>query len=235
MTHPDDELSILGWMRRLVRAGAEVHVGWTHAIPVREAEARAVMSEVGVPPANLVFFDGVDGGICDQLPELLPSFRAWLDRVRPDFAACGAFEQGHLDHDGTHWLLGQAFAGPRFEIPFYHTYVTRLQRFNRFADPSGEFILEMDPEERAWKKRMARMYRSQRIWSLLVMYELGWTAVGRRPRLLWTERMRPVTAVDYRVPNLPAPLREKVERTARWRRWKAAMERIERETTPPSG
>ena len=49
------------------------------------------------------------------MPGLLSSFRAMMARVKPDRVVCGAFEQGHLDHDATHWLVTHSFDGPVFE------------------------------------------------------------------------------------------------------------------------
>ena len=61
MTHPDDEMSICAWIRRLTQNGNEVHISWTHSNAVREAEARAVAVLLGVPDRNLHFFGASDG------------------------------------------------------------------------------------------------------------------------------------------------------------------------------
>ena len=33
MTHPDDEISICAWIRRLTDAGVDVFLSWTHSTP----------------------------------------------------------------------------------------------------------------------------------------------------------------------------------------------------------
>ncbi|MEA2552601.1 MAG: hypothetical protein QOJ65_777, partial [Fimbriimonadaceae bacterium] len=140
MTHPDDEISICAWIRHLTQQGNEVHISWTHSNPTREAEARAVSLLLGVPNKHLHFLHSTDGRIPEEMPILLRKFQNLMDEVRPDRVCCGAFEQGHLDHDATNFLVRHSFHGPIFEIPFYHTYLTRFQRLNRFAHPAGEEV-----------------------------------------------------------------------------------------------
>ena len=111
MTHPDDEISICAWIKRLAQNGNPVYLNWTHSNPIREAEAIEVAGKLGVPKANLSFMGATDGNIRFEMAELLPKFQDLLDRVRPDRVACGAFEQGHLDHDATNWLVNRAFHG----------------------------------------------------------------------------------------------------------------------------
>lgn len=226
LTHPDDEISICIWIRRLVKAGAEVHLCWTHSNDIREAEARAVAKILGVPDERLTFFRAVDGSICDELRDLLPKFKELMARVQPDRVACGAFEQGHIDHDATNWLVNHSFEGPIFEVPFYHTYTVRLQTMNRFADPSGQEVIHLDKEERKLKTKIAKLYRSQNIWSVLCWYEL-WQITRLRPaELRKRELMRLQTHQDFTVPNLPAPLKARVEASGPWRRWRTAVERL---------
>jgi hypothetical protein len=117
--------------------GSEIHLSWTHRTPAREEEARAFAAEVGVPESNLHFHAGEDGRVCEQLGELLPSFQAMMAEVRPDVVVCAAFEQGHLDHDATHWLVTHSFDGPVFEYPMYHPYTRRIQTMGRFEEPAG--------------------------------------------------------------------------------------------------
>ena len=47
-THPDDELGIAVWVRRLTAAGAGVHLSWTHRTDAREREAREAAKVLGV-------------------------------------------------------------------------------------------------------------------------------------------------------------------------------------------
>lgn len=227
MTHPDDEISICAWMRRLVRQGNPVYVSWTHSIPVREQEARDVARMIGIPQEHLLFHGATDGSVCDEMGALRPTFQAMMDQVKPDRVACGAFEQGHLDHDATNWLVHQTFPGPVLEIPFYHTYLTRLQRLNRFSDPRGQHILPLEPDEQRFKKAIARQYPSQNIWRVLLGYEAWQTVQLRKIELAKTERMRYQTHSDFLNPNHPERLADAVRKSASWRRWEAAVRRAE--------
>ncbi|HMS54587.1 MAG TPA: PIG-L family deacetylase [Fimbriimonadaceae bacterium] len=234
MTHPDDEISVAGLLHRLMGLGIEIHLSWTHSTPVREAEARAVFSML--PPERLTFFGAPDGEIVEAIPDLLPRFVELITRVQPDRIACGAFEQGHLDHDATNLLvnlgslevgnLGTSAASPSpptpqipiFEAPFYHTYLTKLPRVGRFADPSDQEILELTSEEVEFKVKVARSYPSQRIWSNLIWANLRALVTGDGS-LSKTERLRLQTHRDFLTPNLPAPLRNRVQASAKWERW----------------
>ncbi|HLK14094.1 MAG TPA: PIG-L family deacetylase [Fimbriimonadaceae bacterium] len=223
MTHPDDEISVCAWIKRLTVAGVHVSMCWTHTLPKREAEARRVASMLGVKNDDLFFLHAPDGRICDHLAELLPAMREVVNRSRPDRIVCGAFEQGHLDHDSTNWLVHRAFDGPVFEVPFYHCYHTRLQNMNRFAHRTGGETLRLTKEEARFKRHIARQFPSQNIWTVLLWHEV-WQAVRLRPaRLSTREVMRLQTHTDFSIPNLPPRLREKVLKTRAWRRWVDAV------------
>ncbi len=225
MTHPDDEISICVWIKRLTDAGAEVHVNWTHSNPIREREGREVAKLLGVPHEHLNFMAATDGSVCDELAALKPQFAELMNRVQPDRVCTGGFEQGHLDHDATNWLVHQTFGGPVFEVPFYHPYTRKLQKMNTFADPTGQQVLDLTKEEWPIKVQVAKSYRSQNIWSVLWWYEV-WQVVRFKPIELRTrELMRRQTHLDFRKPNLPERLRIEVENSAQWRRWLAALDR----------
>ncbi|MBN9502533.1 MAG: hypothetical protein BGO01_17970 [Armatimonadetes bacterium 55-13] len=226
MTHPDDEISICAWIHRLVQAGVEVHMSWTHSHPVREQEARLSAELLGIPQDRLSFFSATDGSVCDELQTWRPHFQELMDRVAPTRVACGAFEQGHLDHDSTNWLVNQTFSGPVFEIPFYHTYAVRLQAMNRFADPAGQEVIHLTKEEQKLKLAVAKRYRSQNIWQVLWWYEV-WQMTRLRPaELRKREIMRLQTHRDFLTPNLPPALAKKVEASDSWGRWRAAINRL---------
>lgn len=236
LTHPDDELSIAIWIHRCVQTGAEVWLSWTHATETRKKEARAVAHMLGVRPDRLFFHKGTDGSVCDEMAALLPSFEAMMAHVRPDRVVCGAFEQGHLDHDATHWLVTHSFAGPVFEAPFYHAYMTRVQTINRFSDPRGQQTIRLTRDERRFKRALARQYPSQNIWSVLLWYELVHQGARLRPfRLAFSERLRPWSGAAYALPAHPPKLARKVRRSAKWRRWIRALRRAESEHPRASG
>jgi len=223
LTHPDDEISICAWIHRLVRSGNPVYMSWTHSNAIREREGREVARLLGVPQEHLFFFGATDGAVCDEIPKLEPRFQAMMKEVRPDRVCCGAFEQGHIDHDSTNYLVSRSFSGPILEIPFYHTYMTRLQRINRFSDARGEEVLHLDLDEQRLKKRIARLYPSQNIWSVLLSYE-AWQKARLRPvELAKSERMRFQTHRDYRKPNHPPHIERRLRRNKTWRRWRRAL------------
>ncbi len=233
MTHPDDEISICAWIKFLATQGNVIHVSWTHSTPTREREARAVMRELGVLDENLHFLYVPDGHVCHRLAQTLPAFRDLIEFVRPDRIACGAFEQGHLDHDATNWLVNQISRGPVFEIPFYHSYHTRLQTLNRFSHPFGEQVRRLNEADRRLKIRMARQYPSQTIWRVLTAYEL-WQRSMLRPARLWTdERMRLQTHRDFLVPNHGPRLSRKILKSPSWKLWTEAVKLAQALTTDP--
>jgi LmbE family N-acetylglucosaminyl deacetylase len=200
-----------------------VFVSWTHSNHTRESEARAVALLLGVPSDHLLFFGATDGGACDEIPQLQPRFAEVMARIRPDRVVCGAFEQGHIDHDTTNYLVNHTFDGPVFEVPFYHTYLTRLQRLNRFSTRTGEEIRELIPELQDFKKLIARQYPSQNIWKVLLWYEIYSKARLRPAVLIRTERMRLQTHVNFSAPNHPPRLAARVAKSAAWKRWLAAV------------
>ncbi|MFI5385224.1 MAG: PIG-L family deacetylase [Fimbriimonadales bacterium] len=223
MTHPDDEISICAWIKRLVENGNEVFLSWTHSTPRREREGRAAAALIGVPEDHLMFFGAPDGEVIDHVAYLIEEFRDWFLIVQPDRACCGAFEQGHLDHDATNFIVNQAFRGPVFEIPFYHTYLVRLQKINRFADPRGEEVRPLDAHQQEFKKLVAKQYPSTNIWSVLLWYELLQGSKLKRADLAKTERMRLQTHKDFLTANLPPRLAERVKKCPKWKRWEKAV------------
>ena len=227
-THPDDELAICAWLKRLVAQGADVHLSWTHRTDAREREAREMARAVGVPESNLIFHAGLDTHIAVQMPELLQGFREMVERVKPDRVFCAAFEQGHIDHDATHCLVRHAFDGPVFEFPMYHPYTRRIQTLGRFADPTGEEVLALTSEESVFKNRMSKRYRSQNIRSVVLWYTIYRALCLKPAGLRNAERLRPAGPADFLTPNLPEPLRSEVAASATWGRWVHAVQALDR-------
>jgi LmbE family N-acetylglucosaminyl deacetylase len=227
MTHPDDEISICAWIQTLAKQGNEVYISWTHHTPTREAEAKKVAGLLGVPDDRLFFHGAPDGAVCEHLAELQPKFEKMVGAVQPDRIACGAFEQGHLDHDSTNLLVNKSFNGTILEIPFYHTYLTRRPTINRFAQPAGQEIIQLPEGQQELKKLVARQYPSQAIWRNLVLDE--WRRMVTKPKsdkLFESERMRVQTHKDFLTPHLPPALADRVSRSAKWARWRAAAQAI---------
>lgn len=229
-THPDDEISIVAWIKRLCDAGATVHCAWTVSKPIREAEARAMVGSLGVPQENMHFFEAPDGNACDHIPEIIEFAKGVIATAQPDRIALGAFECGHIDHDSTNVAVAHANQqrAPMFEIPFYHTYLTRIPVINRFADPSGEEVIQLSQEERALKIRASRGYKSQNIGSLLFWYS-ALSLIKLKPQALYkTERMRLQTHFEFNTPNLPDSLKTQVFRSAKYRRFASVVTAIEK-------
>jgi hypothetical protein len=173
---------------------------------------------------------GEDGTVCDQMPELLPMFCELIERVKPDRVACCAFEQGHLDHDATHCLIRRAFGGTVLEWPMYHPYTRRIQTMGRFADPTGEEVLQLSAEERRFKRKMSWQYPSQNIRSVLFGYHLLCSLRMRPARLYATERLREAGNPDYASPAVPVCYRQEVADSPLWRRWLEAFTRFSGES-----
>ena len=227
MTHPDDEISICAWIRRLAANGNEVFISWTHHTPTRKVEGATAARMLGVPGDRLIFHAGEDGQICEQMVDLLPSFHQMVQGVRPDRVCCGAFEQGHLDHDATNLLVNKCFDGRILEIPFYHTYLNRQPIVNRFAQPEGQDVLLLKPEEQEFKVNFAKQFPSQDIFRNLVLNEVRRAVTNRKESpLKMTERMRLQTYKDFLNPHLPPTLAEKVRRSPKWARWEQAARAI---------
>ncbi|MBX3120033.1 MAG: PIG-L family deacetylase [Fimbriimonadaceae bacterium] len=223
ITHPDDELAIAAWLRRLTRQGNEVFVSWTHTTDERTEEAIQAAKRIGIPKDRLLFHRGRDGHVVDDIPSLLPDFKQMMKTVNPCRVIVGAYEQGHLDHDATNFLVHQTYDSPTLEVPLYHAYYTWVQRLNRFADPATEEVIDLDEEEQAFKVELAHMYPSQTIWSALAWYEFMQLVRMNPVELKRSERMRVQTHFDYLTPNLPEHLAHRVRKTSRWARWESAM------------
>lgn len=226
--HPDDEIAMAAWIRRLAMAGVEIWAGWSVSNSTREAEARAVMRLLGVSDARLSFFDAPDGDACEHLASLRRHWGEVIRQVNPTRIAVCAFECGHLDHDSTNYAVVSAGKERElYEFPLYHTYLTRVPVINRFADSNDEEVLNLTPDEWALKRRVSKMYPSQNIGSLLVWYTIwGWARL-HPPALCRSERMRRQTHFEYLRPNLPEPLRSRVERSEKWRRWVRCVQAAE--------
>lgn len=202
-------------------------MSWTHSTPVREAEGRAAAKVLGVPEDRLTFWDFPDGDVVDHLTPLCEKMKSLVEKVRPDRICCGAFEQGHLDHDSTIYAVCQNFDGPIFEIPFYHVYLSKVQKLNRFATPGPEEVLMLSDKEQRFKKDFAKLYPSTNIWSCLFWYEV-YQAIRFQPvELAKTERMRLKVHCDFKQPNHVGRLLTRVQNSDRWKRWLAAHERKE--------
>lgn len=222
-THPDDELTVIAFMGRLLAQGVPFHVCWSHSTPVREAESRAALSTIGVRQEDMTFFDAPDGKVVDQIATLKPKLCGLIGRMAPTRIVTHAFEQGHIDHDATNLLVNMCFDGPVFEVPFYHTYLTKMPRLYEFSIKNGEERIELSPEERKLKKRLVGMYPSQTVRRNVVAYELAYAVTLRKPPLFQFERLRRQLHKDFLAPNHPPTLARRVAQSPTWQRWEQAV------------
>lgn len=217
--HPDDEVAVGAWIRRLSAQGGEVWLSWTHDTPIRRAEALGAARLLQVPDERCTFLGASDGRVVEEMGRLQPAFRSLMEKVRPDRVCTLAFEQGHLDHDATNLLVNVSFDGPVLEYPMYHPYTVAIQTLNEFADPSGEEVLDLTLEERRFKAELLRRYPSQTIRRNVFWYGIYRRLLLRPVYLDRLERMRVQTHFDFLRPNLPPKMADRVRRSAQWRRW----------------
>lgn len=179
---------------------------------------------LGVSPDCLTFLEGTDRHLPEKMPQLLPQVRRVVDSVVPDRVVVGAFEQGHLDHDATHLLVREAFAGAMFEFPEYHPYTRLFPVLGRFsAESAGDERIELSELELLQKRQLCTQYPSQRIAQNLWAADLRARLSGELP-LGTREFLRPVPAKpDYATPQHGPRLREEIEGSERWARWLRAL------------
>lgn len=208
--HQDDEIFVLGQMRRDVQSGYEVHTLWTSdgardgKPAAREGESRAVMALVGVPAANLHFLQFPDHATHRFVPELA-DLVAEVARSRPFAEVISpAYEGGNIDHDVAALLGAYAaqVAGPGVlhrEFSLYNRYQRRA-RYGEFlpnAD-SPVVVTPRDPEHQELVLQAMKLYRSQRI--LLTVLSI----VGHKKFLITRgEPFRVAPRYDYLRPPVP--------------------------------
>lgn len=192
LAHQDDEIAMAARMRYLLREG------WTLSVvyltngtrpEVRDDEARAALSCIGVDLSRVHFFGFHDGSLVDHLEEAF----ARIDSIEDvDAVYCLAWEGGHHDHDASH-LVAAALATQRkipcFELPIYHGYRTPGQIFRSFAPLGDGWVARrITMREGLDVARLCRFHPSQRrTWMGLLPEALLRLLVGRKE---WT---RPVS------------------------------------------
>lgn len=192
LAHQDDEIALAARMKHLLREGWALSVMYlTNGITpeVRDDEARASLSCIGVDLSRVHFFGFPDGSLVDHLDEAF----ARLEKIDDaDAVYCLAWEGGHHDHDASH-LIAVAFAMQRkipcFEMPIYHGHRTPGQIFRSFA-PLGDgwTARRITMREGLDVARLCRFHPSQRrTWLALLPEALLRLVVARRE---WT---RPVS------------------------------------------
>lgn len=215
--HPDDELAIAIWMRRLSQAGAHMTLVWVHSNPVRKAETLNALAILGIEACECHFLEIPDSTFAEQALTIADRIAPILDKGKFDRIGVPSFEQGHPDHDTVNLVVGLLSKTPTVEFPLYHCY-PGYQRLNTF--PDGEFeTLSITASELELKKRALKAFKSQTIWRNVVVFTLLQRLIGRNPRYLTSEVARIQGDLDYSQPNLPAPMAERVKGSRRWKKW----------------
>jgi LmbE family N-acetylglucosaminyl deacetylase len=229
LAHPDDESGICAWIKHLTDQGCEVFMSWSHDTPIRKQEAINVAKTLGVPEKNLYFFGGPDGKIVEHIPELIVKHKKMIDEVKPDRIITLAFEQGHMDHDATNYMVNKCFDGPVFEFPLYHTYLTKTPPLNRFAQRDGHDVFHLNREQQKLKIQVAKSYPSQTLWRNVYWYSIMLALQGSSDRIYRRELMRLQTHKNFLEPHLPKRLATRVRNGNSWKRWTRNIEKHQNE------
>ena len=170
--HPDDEVvGAAAAIGRAVAAGSAVSVlPLTTGIPRRDdvrritrrrREAVAAAEALGIAIAG--WSDRSSRSLKDDLAEARAETLAAIRRVGADRLWVPAYEGGHQDHDTANalaWTLRDAVEV--WEFAEYGFCGCRV-RANAFPRPRGdETVLALDEAERARKRDLLRLYRSER-------------------------------------------------------------------------
>ena len=222
--HPDDEIAIIGWMSWLVSHGIAVSAIWMHSTPIREAESRVVMARAGV--SDLTFLQAPDGELTETWRTFEPELATWLRSRVITHPVTVAYEQGHLDHDVTNWLVNRNAGVPVREVPLYHPYSRKILRANTFAGQGNADTRALSSDDFHLKCSLLSSYPSQRIGSILRTYRAVHRLLGN-PDPFRTEKMRIQTWTDFAAPNHADPLRQEILKSPRWSRWITAIKDVD--------
>lgn len=209
VAHPDDEsIGCSGLLQRAAEAlvvfavdGAPPHYGFESTfrslVNYSETRFREASRALGlIPNCSLCRLPAADGTwfVDQHLFQSLPkAFRSLLQIVRefsPDLLVSHAFEGGHIDHDACHVLARQTarVLGLRhLEFPLYWRSEQGQDICQRFREAhGGEFVLKLEPQELALKRRMLAEYQTQH--RLISSFQAE------------TERFRPMIHDDFAKP-----------------------------------
>jgi LmbE family N-acetylglucosaminyl deacetylase len=183
--HPDDvELCCGILIRRLVRAGVEVHyLCVTDGAPAQEIaadigslpgdydqttykltrrqESLTALDILGVSQSRVRFLDYPDLGTHNHIRSIVEDFDAAIKSA--DAVFCCPFEGGHPDHDVCRFALGvavsrTAYAGDVFEYASYNS--RGYQVFLRDSPPP--FTLDAEPDEEQVQRQVVQAFVSQK-------------------------------------------------------------------------
>jgi LmbE family N-acetylglucosaminyl deacetylase len=240
--HEDDEIFMLGKMRRDVLDGREVHAVWITdgakdgKAAARERESRAVMALLGIPPEQLHFLGFPDHESVEHLPAIFEQLELIANSRRFSEINSPAYEGGNIDHDVAAFMgsliARRASSHPtHLEFPLYNHFEGH-RRIGVFL-PNGtseELNVALEGELRTLVLDALRLYRSQRV--LLTYLKFA----GRMNAML-THGEPYRVATDYNFLERPAGEPCGYERSgvhrADFRDWQREVARFLNETAPP--
>jgi LmbE family N-acetylglucosaminyl deacetylase len=195
--HQDDECLLSTRIAREVAAGRRVHCVYLTAgsgpgvpSPVRDAESRAVLADLGVAAEDAHFVGSLhripDGSLPLHLAEAERRLEEAVGHLPIHRVFCMAYEGGHQDHDASH-VAALAFARRRgllrrtWGIPAYHGHRLPWILF-RVATPL--------PGRRRIVRRLPRALAWRHAW-IVWRYPSQWrTWVGLFPELFVQRALR---------------------------------------------
>jgi LmbE family N-acetylglucosaminyl deacetylase len=129
--HPDDELAIAAWIRRLTSNGNRVFIAWLHAVGSRGEEAKKAAELLGVSIESCFFGAFEDGSFIENFEGIRADVLNCINSCNPDRIVCAAYEQGHLDHDCLRLAVDQVCGVLEFPNTPYTPHVAKMNRFER--------------------------------------------------------------------------------------------------------
>lgn len=221
--HPDDEAACSALLTRLTANHCPISLNWAHSTEVRKEESMDAVAELGLTLTDAHFAKFPDGDFVDHLVELRAWCRERIEEFHPDRVVCASFEQGHLDHDSLNCAVSKNFDGPIIEFPEYWPYTRDWLRLRRFPNPAGQEILTLSPDELRQKVQVVKCFAMQTLPRNLALYSAVQAIRGEPNRLLAEEPYRIQGEIDYFSPQHEEPLRSRILRSERWKRWVSAL------------
>jgi LmbE family N-acetylglucosaminyl deacetylase len=134
---------------------------YANRVARRRREAEAVAAALGLAPVG--FGERPARRLKSELALAMAELRAASAACRPEQIWVSAWEGGHQDHDVANFLASRLGNGvPVLEYAEYN-FAGGGVRSQAFPDSAGEAIeLRLTPEEAAAKRRLLRIYRSER-------------------------------------------------------------------------
>ncbi len=202
--HPDDEVvGFAAFIARRRRLGVPMAVLWlTEGVPAaeqlwpwhrrrrpawvdrRRMEAMKAANLLGLKPVGLL--PVASRTLKDHLAMARDAVAAAVARLAIDTLWVPAYEGGHQDHDATN-CLAASFRGELavYEAPLYH-FAGGVVHSQAFVNGDEGDVIVLSPRERARKRRLLRLYRSE-------SGNLSHIGVTR-------EALRPQVSYDYSQP-----------------------------------